>query len=88
MAGCAGSGCKQCWGCGQVLHRICAGLVEWPPGPFHCSHSPQQFTMSWVRDITLDGPLMHVVGGGVVLDLAEKDQTCCKRAAAWFHWDG
>ena len=36
----------------------------------------------------LDGPLMHVVGGGAVLDLAERDQTHCECAAAWFHWDG
>ena len=64
VAGCAASGCRQCWGCGHVLHRICAGLVEWPRGPFHCHRCRQHFATTGVRDVTLDGPLMHVVGGG------------------------
>ena len=88
MTGCAGSGCKQCWGCGHMLHCICTGLVEWPHRPFHCSHCCQHFITTGVRDITLDHPLMQVVGGGAVLDLAEKDQTRCKCVAAWLNWDG
>ena len=86
--GCAATGCQQCWGCGCTLHRVCAGLVEWPTGPFHCKHCRRQLAMQGVRDVTLDLPLMHVVCGGALTDLEYHDRAQCQRSAGWFQWDG
>lgn len=68
---CAEHGCRQCWGCAAVLHRPCAGLDEWPLGPFYCAACRQGFRAKGVRDVTLDAPLMHVVCGGTLDKVAE-----------------
>ena len=86
--GCAVTVYRQCWGCRVSLHRVCAGLVEWPTGPFHCKHCRRQLAMQGVRDITLDGPLMHVVCGGALIDLEDHDRAWCQRLAGCFQWDG
>ena len=57
-----------------MLHRVCAGLGEWPHGPFHCSNCQKQLAANGVPDITLDSPLMHIVCGGELLNLEDKDR--------------
>ena len=54
-----------------MLHRPCAGLDEWPLGPFYCAACRQGFRAKGVRDVTLDAPLMHVVCGGTLDKVAE-----------------
>ena len=41
-----------------------------------------------MRDVTLDRALMHVVAGGAMEDLEDRDRARCRRSAAWFRWDG
>ena len=67
---------------------VCAGLVEWPMGPFHCKHCRCQLAMQGVHDVTLDLPLMHVVCGSALADLEDHDRARCQRSAGWFQWDG
>ena len=31
---------------------------------------------------------MHVVAGGAMEDLEDRDRARCQRSAAWFMWDG
>ena len=31
---------------------------------------------------------MHVVAGGALGDLEDRDRARCQRSAAWFRWDG
>ena len=45
------------------MHRVCAGIAEWPLGPFHCHNCYRQLAAKGVRDVTLDRPLMHAVCG-------------------------
>ena len=46
-----------------VLHQPCAGLGEWPLGPFYCGACRQRFRTKGVQDVMLDEPVMHVVCG-------------------------
>ena len=71
-----------------MLHRVCAGVAEWPQGPFHCKHCLHRYNAQGVQDVTLDRALMHVVAGGALGDLEDRDRARCQRSAAWFRWDG
>ena len=53
-------------------------------GLFHCGSSQKQLAAKGVQDITL----MHVVCGGKLSDLEDKDRVRCQRLAGWFWWDG
>ena len=84
--GCSESGCRQCWGCGTVLHGVCAGLASWPLGPFHCPNCKKTFASHGLHDITLDDKLLHVVCGGDPAELSEVDRERCERVATWWRW--
>ena len=61
--GCAVYGCKQCWNCGYVLHRVCAELAKWIEGPFYYNHCLAIFGSKRLCGVTLNQEVMALVLG-------------------------
>ena len=70
-----------------MLHHVCAGLGKWLWGPFHCGSCRKWLAAKSVRNVILNSSLVHVVYGGQLSDLEDRDWVCFQRSTGWFWWD-